>query len=200
MILDLEKLVDKYNLEIRGLIHIGAHTCIEFPRYERLGIENMIFYEPDTDSYEELLKRVSGCVAVNCALGNFNGDAVLYVASNGQSSSLLEPDLHLRQYPRIRFDEKRTVKVRKLDDVLCSPEKFNFIDIDVQGYELGVFKGAEKTLKGIDYIMTEVNRAELYKDCAMVEDIDDFLVKFGFSRVETDWAGTTWGDAFYIKK
>jgi hypothetical protein len=34
----------------------------------------------------------------------------------------------------------------------------------------------------------------------MVDKLDEFLSYFGFSRLETDWMGGTWGDALYIKK
>ena len=33
----------------------------------------------------------------------------------------------------------------------------------------------------------------------MVNELDDFLKKYNFKRVETTWDGNTWGDAFYIK-
>ena len=34
MILDLEKIVLKYNLNIKGVIHIGAHLGQEYPIYK----------------------------------------------------------------------------------------------------------------------------------------------------------------------
>jgi hypothetical protein len=87
---------------------------------------------------------------------------------------------------------------------------FNFINIDVQGFELEVFRGAKKTLSQIDYIIAEVNKEELYRNCALVAEVDLFLSKYGFSRVETKWItdtnlgnyrpkAETWGDALYIK-
>jgi hypothetical protein len=64
---------------------------------------------------------------------------------------------------------------------------------------LEVFKGSETTLNHIDYIMCEVNREVVYYGCPMVNELDDFLKKYNFKRVETTWDGNTWGDAFYIK-
>jgi hypothetical protein len=88
----------------------------------------------------------------------------------------------------------------RLDDVNFDSNKYNFIMIDVQGYELEVFKGAEKTLEKIDYIMSEINRDELYENCAKIEELEVFLGHFGFKLVEENWAGGTWGDGFFIKK
>ena len=39
---------------------------------------------------------------------------------------------------------------------------------------------------------------EIYKDCALGE-IDDYLSRFNFKRVETQWSNAGWGDALYIK-
>ena len=202
MLLDLKELHKKYNLDIKGIIHIGAHQGEEYETYRQLGVDNLLFFEPILESYEITRKNVKGIV-VNKALGNFNGKANLYIASNGASSSLLEPDLHRIQYPNITFDKTIRVNVVRLDDFLetilpCT--EYNFINIDVQGYELEVFKGSIKTLKNIDYIMTEVNRAELYKDCVQLTELDEFLKEYNFNRVETYWAGKTWGDAFYVKE
>jgi FkbM family methyltransferase len=181
MILNLEKLIKKYNLKIRGVIHIGAHTGGEAPIYEKLGIKNTIYYEPVPASFKKLKKKV-GRRAVNLALGNFNGTAKMYIASNrGMSSSLLKPNIHLTQYPGITYD------------------KYNMINIDTEGYELEVFRGGIETLKKIDYIMTEVSRAELYERSVQIYELDVFLSHFGFVRKEVDWAGGTWGDAFYMK-
>ena len=125
-------------------------------------------------------------------------------ANNGQSNSLLEPSLHLKQYPHIVFENTIDVEMVKLDDFIDKNYKeeitnYNMINIDVQGYELEVFKGASNTLENIDYIITEVNRDEVYVGCAKVNELDEFLKKYNFSRVETTWDGITWGDAFYVK-
>ena len=90
--------------------------------------------------------------------------------------------------------------MEKLDDIDITFEHYNLINIDVQGYELNVFCGAKKVLEKIDYIISEVNRADLYKNCTKVEELDLFLKTYGFERVETSWVGNTWGDALYIKK
>ena len=57
-------------------------------------------------------------------------------------------------------------------------------------------------MKKIDYIYSEVNKAELYEGCAQMNELDNFLGEYGFKRVETYWPETwdNWGDAFYIKE
>jgi hypothetical protein len=77
--------------------------------------------------------------------------------------------------------------------------KYNMINIDVQGYELEVFKGAEKTLEHIDYIISEINNVHLYENGALLPELIDFLSQYNFKLVEEDWAGGTWGDGLFIK-
>ena len=88
----------------------------------------------------------------------------------------------------------------RLDDVDFERDDFNFINIDVQGYELEVFKGGIQTLEKIDYIMTELNIEELYENCSRLHQVEEFLGRFGFKLVKTNWAGFTWGDGFFIKE
>ena len=58
MLLDLEKIVRKYNLNIRGVIHIGAHLGQEYPIYKKLSIENIAFFEPQKEIFNQLKKTI----------------------------------------------------------------------------------------------------------------------------------------------
>ncbi len=48
MLLNLTSLVNKYNVKIGGVLHIGAHFGEENGVYTELGIEKRIFFEPGT--------------------------------------------------------------------------------------------------------------------------------------------------------
>ena len=125
----------------------------------------------------------------------------MYVSNcDRMCSSVLKPKVVLEQYPNITFNEREVVEMIRLDDAEIEFEKYNFLNIDVQGYELEVLKGGEKTLNGIDYIYTEINNAEVYEDTPHVDELDKFLDPYGFVRVETDWSGVTWGDGLYVKE
>jgi FkbM family methyltransferase len=189
-------------MDIKGVIHIGAHHGQEHSLYKDNNVKNIVYFEPLSSNFNILKSNVGeDAILYNCALGDTEGEVEMFVetANRGQSSSVLEPELHKKQYPHIVFHNKETVSMKRLDDIGL-PNEYNFINIDVQGYELEVFKGGSEYLKTIDYIITEVNRDEVYKNCPMVEDLDRFLSTYGFERVETTWDGITWGDAFYVKK
>lgn len=202
-ILDLPKLVAKHKMNISGVIHIGAHFGEENKTYDQLNIKDRLFFEPLESNFSVLKKRIAGRFpAIKKALGNDNRPVKMFVEkkNRGQSCSLLKPVLHLQQYPQIIFDGTETVEMARLDDLKLNLSPYNMISVDVQGYELEVFRGAKETLKKIDYIVTELNRAELYENCAQVEQLIDFLTPYGFDLVEEAWVGETWGDGLFIKK
>ena len=76
---------------------------------------------------------------------------------------------------------------------------FNFLNLDIQGTELKVLKGMDQYFNQIDYVYTEVNSDYVYKDCNLINEIDDYLKSFNLERVETYFTDYKWGDAFYKK-
>jgi FkbM family methyltransferase len=201
MLFNLIELHRKYDLQISGVIHIGAHYGEENNVYDELKIEHRVFFEPVTANFNILSQKIKYFPLYKLALGNSECEIKMYLESSnqGQSCSILGPRKHLEQYPHIVFEGQEIVSMVRLDDFLPNIERYNFINIDVQGYELEVFKGSVKILESITYIMSEINRDELYEKCAKVHELDGFLSRFNFKRVETFWGGGTWGDAFYIK-
>ena len=73
------------------------------------------------------------------------------------------------------------------------------MNVDLQGAELRALEGAARTLEGVRYVYTEVNREPLYEGCALVGDLDRFLGERDFQRVVTKWTGAHWGDALYVR-
>lgn len=210
-ILNLRSIHDEFGVPIKGVIHIGAHFGNEINDYNEIGYKNVIFVEPAKKTFETLVSNVkminkdSDCkiTFLNKAFGSYIGEVEMFieVANQGQSSSILEPKYHLKQYPGITFPYKETVQLTTLNDEIQKIEgEFNILNIDVQGYELEVLKGSTNILQKIDFINTEVNKIEVYKNCALIEQIDEFLGEYDFVKIDENWMGEVWGDAMYIKK
>lgn len=200
---------------IHGIIHIGAHYGQEYPAYRNAGIRNIILIEPIPRHFQRMQESIScpDVLMFQTALGAEKmAEVKMYLSTfapavndwgEGMSSSILRPKKHLKIHPEIRFRETIKVKMTTLDDLVREEnidlDKFNMIVIDVQGYELEVFKGATNTLGHIDRIYSEVNRDEVYENCPHVKEIDSYLSQFGFERKKTKWIGGMWGDALYKK-
>ena len=204
MLISFKDLVKKYDLKIKGIIHVGGHYGEELEDYIDEGIQNIILFEPLSDCFDVIGYK---CQDLNAnieghqvALGSERGIAKMYVSDNEkQSSSILKPKVHLTHHPHVKFPETEDVEVHLLDDYLPNIKDYNFINMDVQGFELEVLKGGKETLEQVNYVYCEVNRDEVYENNAYVEEIDEFLAGYGMERVETDWEGDIWGDALYIK-
>jgi FkbM family methyltransferase len=202
MLISFSEIVKKYNMNIAGIIHIGAHYGEEICDYIDNGINDIILFEPLIDNFNILEQNVKNLNAniqgYQVALGSNPGSVTMYVSSNEkQSSSILKPKVHLTHHPNVSFPSTEVVEVKTLDQF--ETYNFNFINMDVQGYELEVLKGASKTLMHIDYVYCEVNRDEVYENNAFIEQIDEYLGEYNLIRVETSWDGGIWGDALYIK-
>jgi len=212
MIFDLHQITSEFSFDIKGVIHVGGYTGGELPAYRSLGLANTILFEPQ----EHLASIINQkCISKErvfaTALGSKKEQAELYVSDidggiingAGQSSSILKPKVHLTEHPNISFPTTAPIEVDLLDNVLSDNDidvsEYNFLNVDVQGYELEVLKGALKTLEHIEAMILEVNRSEMYENCPMVEEIDVFLSLWGFNRVLTGWQSAGWGDALYVK-
>ncbi len=205
MSFDYVKLCPSLDLTPRGVIHVGAHEGQETELYASMGFSAGLFFEPQPVLLERLVRRLQPYPhfrAVGSAVGSRVGTATMYAAVNdGLSSSLLKPKLHLEQYPDIPFPTTLEVPLTTLDEFFKTDDisRYNFLNLDVQGYELEVLKGSMAILHRIDGILSEINRAELYEGCVMVEALEAFLSPFGFRRVAIEWSGNTWGEAIYVK-
>ena len=193
---------------IKGIIHVGGHDGSELDLYRSLGLYNTILFEPQVRLYNIIKEKIYNSEkAFNVGLSDVEGELELNLSSieagDGASSSFLKPAIHLTEHPHITFNEVELCKVTTLDKVITENNidmsQYNYLDIDVQGYELKVLNGAKSILPNISVINAEVNRAEVYAGCPMIEDIDSYLAQYGFNRVEVFWQSASWGDALYVK-
>jgi len=208
MLIKFQEIVKKYNISPNGILHIGAHHAEEANSYVAHGVNKVIWVEADLTTFDELNKIISKYPSHKSycfAASDVDGKEVdFHIASNGESSSLLEMGKHTTHHPHITIIDKKKVKTKRIDTFFeeesFSPVDYNFLNLDIQGAELLALKGMGETLEQIDYIYTEVNSAEIYKGCAQIEELDEYLSKFNFERVETKMTQYEWGDAFYVKK
>ena len=189
---------------MKGAISVGSHYGEEYEGWLSQGATNFVFIEPVIENFVKLQRIMSGKDGIklfNCAIGNGDGVSEMYIETEhqGKSCSVLEPLLHLDQYPDIRFTRKEKVEMKKLDSLDINLVLYDHLHIDTQGYEMEVLKGAEWVLKCVDTIQIEVYRKELYRGCAMYQDILLYLIDRGFDQESVYWRGNTWGDAFFRK-
>lgn len=204
MLITVDELNNLWNIRPTGVVHVGAHLAEESTAYERHDWKPVIWIEAQPSLIEELKKKLDpeSNSVIEAAVWNKNGiELELHVASNSQSTSLLDFGSHQTSYPDITFTNSLKVKTKRLDELLKDYSCPNFINLDLQGVELQALEGLGSMIEKFDYIFVEVNKVEVYKDCTLVGALDLFLENEGFSRQTTRWIlGRGWGDALYIRK
>jgi FkbM family methyltransferase len=214
MLIKFPDLVKKHNLNVTGILHLGACLAEEADMYAEAGVNHVIWFEANPQLSQIILDRiekypenklVSAVVADKIQKEvDFN---IIYSKdeSNLGCSSLLPLHKHLEYYPDIQ-----QIAVIKLPCITIDgffvvfhtkhEQLYNFVNLDLQGAELLALNGMKKTLEHVDCVYTEVAFEELYKDCPLVDDITDFLEDAGFELVELAKECPSWGDAVYIRK
>jgi FkbM family methyltransferase len=205
MLLDLNDLIEDFNLEITGVIHLGAHLAEEAQLYSDLGIQEVWWVEGNPGVMGKLQEILApyGHHLINALMADEDGEKRVFNITNydGMSSSIFEfGQLHLTSSPDTKFVQRLELETRTLDSLV---EEYgisgcNFLNMDLQGAELLVLKGAEKALGDINYIYTEINEDYVYQNCALVGEIDAFLPDF--KRVATGMTPARWGDALYVRR
>ena len=214
--LDSFVLLKKLNVNVSPIIFdVGACDGSSVAEFKKIFPLSTIYsFEPFPDSYNNLVKFAEQFTDVKyfeLALAEKDGYKSFFVNKSKATNSLLAAkntdsfiDEHIIQETSIN------VKTMMLDSFV-EENKIDHIDIlkiDVQGGELMVFEGSQKTLqrKIVKIIYTEIWFIEGYTGQPLFHDIASHLAKFGYfpygiynMHYRKD-GHFLWGDAiFYIK-
>lgn len=208
--IDFEYLFKKWGMTPNGILHLGANTAQEAETYKKLGVEEVIWVEAipevfkDMKAHLEKVDCMKGATCINACVGEQEGKEVEFNVSNNesQSSSYLQLSHHLEIHPEVFYVRSFKTNLQRVDNLL---KDFSFegkwlLNMDLQGAELPAVRGMGTMLNKFDYVYSEINKKEVYRDCTLVEDLDKYLTQFGFYRAETGtWVGDSWTDGLYLR-
>lgn len=168
----IEKALKSMQRRVSAPIFIDVGSYIG--RYTLIGARvgwRVISIEPHPKNYKLLVKNIKlngyGKLVkpVNVALSDINGEGELFLGSDPVGSSIV-------------YSDERSVKVilKTLDSLLSEfgIEKVDLIKIDVEGAEMRVLNGGEKTLHKVEKCIVEAHSNTL------LHEVSRFLVKHGF--------------------
>lgn len=179
----LNRLYDKCTVRIMSKVLQRSSNCVDVGCHTGQMLEHMLQFSPDGAhlAFEPLpelaagLRRKFGTVAVfEVALSDTNGKASFrHVVTRPAYSGLRE-----REYPS-KNEETQLIEVRtaRLDGLVPSGGRIDFIKVDVEGAELQVFRGAVQTIsRDKPYIVFEhgLGAADYYE--TRPEAVYDLLV------------------------
>lgn len=162
------------NLQFNHILDIGAWVGTWTMAMNKF-CGRIVAFEPDPLHYQCLVKNVPEDVETH----------QLAVGNDDKMVSLSDDDF--TQAKRVVGDGNIpmvTVDGLGLTDI-------DMIKIDVEGYEMEVLKGAEKTLKNLKYLMIELNN-NTKKYGSSNTDVEKYLRKLGFRQLLKVWPDVVW--------
>lgn len=121
---------------------------------------------------------------VRAAASDVHGEALVHVAGNSVSSSVL-PMLasHADAEPRSRYVADETVPATTVDLIVAQHDiepASALLKVDVQGFESSVLDGAAETLSGFAAVQLELSFVALYEGQSLISDLVGRLDRLGF--------------------
>ena len=183
-------LLDRYAIDM--VLDVGANVGAFGRQIRDIGYGGRIVsFEPIAGVFKELARHAGqdpNWVAMNCALGDFDGSATINIAANNaESSSLLEMlPRHLEAAATSKFVAQEQIQVKRLDgifDSVCAGMRNIYLKIDTQGFEKQVLEGAGGTLARIDTLQLELSLVPLYRNDTLFLDMWSYLREQGFQAV-----------------
>jgi putative glycosyltransferase len=203
---------------VRGVIHVGAHHGQEVDPYLAHGCRSIVLVEANPDACRILRERFGSrqeVYVIEAAALDEAGTATLRIHTSRSGSTEPASVLDLKRFKEIvpTLETPRTVEVDadRLDTLLersgIDGADFQLLNVDVQGAELRVLRGAERTLASVAAVLVEVHVVELYDGAATEREVDEFLAERGFERTDVvyhelyDEHGTfpAWGEVLYVR-
>jgi FkbM family methyltransferase len=201
----LHSFLQMKNIPIRGVLHIGAHTCEEKVDYNEKGIpdENILWIEGNAELAEA--NRQKGIPNVYTYLiSDAEKEVTFHITNSKASSSLFPLHVHKYFYPHIVEVEQQKQTAISLktffEKIAKNPSDYNLWSLDIQGAEFDALKGAGDILDTVDMIFTEVNFELMYENITLFTTLESFLKEKGFRMTHVKVWQRCWGDALFVKE
>jgi FkbM family methyltransferase len=201
-----------------GIVHIGAHQGQEVQEYLRAGFMQIVLIEANPKWFSYLKKEfghLSNVQIYQYAVSDKEGPVEFYVHTSRSGSTEPASLLRMKRFNQIvkTLNTPSTITIPSItldglfEKYALSLNEFNFLNVDVQGAELMVLKGAAKILESFDVVISEVNLVELYENAPLEEDIVEYMSQFQFFKKKAvyhnlyDEKGTfpAWGECLFVK-
>lgn len=216
---DIELLLNDSSLEKRGIVHIGAHKGQEVDFYLKIGFQNILLIEANPDLAAELKAKYKDDARIKveqCAIADTTGELEFHIHTSRSGSTEPASILEMKEFSKI-VESLTTVKTIKVpaytlidlfDKEEYEVQDYNFMNVDVQGAEIHVFRGCVGIFEKFDGIISEVNLVELYKNTALEEELTNFLKEQSFEKINCVYHELykeekyfpAWGECLFLRK
>jgi FkbM family methyltransferase len=184
---------DRFLNKVRGVIHVGANEGQERAGYARRGL-HVLWVEPILEVFYRLTDNIRPYplqIARNSLITDCDGAQYTFNISGnvGLSSSIFDLERHREMFPDVDFVDTIQLTSTTLDTLLDAPDlnraAYDALVLDVQGAELLVLRGAQRTLMRTHYVKAEAADFASYKGGTSVDEIVTFMKERGFRMIKS---------------
>ena len=205
------------NKNIQNVVHIGADRGGELPQYRNLGAKKVVWVEANPDVYGELLENlkimnisevqsipfnqlISDTDDASTEFNIYYGSDAGHLTGNKGMSSMLKAEYPVSECYRGTLE----LNALTLDTFLERNElgfDFDLLNVDTQGAEMMVARGASKVLENVKFINCEVTFFNpQYQNNPRFDEVNEYFQGFGFEHIHTELCDEkNWGDGLWIK-
>lgn len=140
-------------------------------KQQKLAVQ-YVGFEPSPQEFACLERNVAPAPVNNIGLWKTDGELVFYVSSQGADSSLIEPP---------SYDEKLTVKTRRLAEFVDSPVKL--LKLEAEGAEPEILEGLGEQLAFVRYISADLGFERGVQAESTVVPVVNYLLARDFELV-----------------
>jgi FkbM family methyltransferase len=176
-------------LPLIRVVDVGSSPLEDPLPYQVLLDEGAVSHLTEFEANPEAFEEIKGHggpkrTILPYALGD-GSDGVLKVCQSPGMTSLLEPNMEVLEHFHMfaewgKVVRRLPVKTRRLDD-LSEVGVVDYLKMDVQGGELGVFRGGMRTLGATLFVHLEIPFVPLYHNQPMFGELDACLRSAGFA-------------------
>lgn len=219
MLIDFKRIRKLLPYKPKTLLHVGGYLGEEKLVYDLYDIDEVVYVEANPVLYKKMVEivkneKISGPkFDFNCVPNAVSSESGLEIPfylcydvshTNLGCSSILKHEAILSQCPALYEAGAIKVQTVTIDEIVENYEdiSFDILNIDIEGAELLAFHGAELALTTqFDCVITEFSFKPRHKNGCTLDELDEYLSEFGFSRRITEYANEqmTWGDAVFTK-
>jgi len=184
----LRKIYQEHSFDI--VLDVGANVGNYARDLRILGFNGkIVLFEPQSGTYghlKKLAQKDRGIIlAPQTAIGEAEGEVLLNISANSESSSILAMlETHLDAAPESKYICSEKVRVQRLDQVaipyIDKPNSSLYVKIDTQGYEREVINGMSGILDHVKGIQVELSLMPLYEGQLLYQDMIALIESFGF--------------------
>jgi FkbM family methyltransferase len=201
---NIDELFFFFKVNVKGILHIGAHKCEELETYLKyITIDRIVWVEAIESLIKQNLEKNPNLNIINAVVGDEDGKDIEFKITNlTNCSSILDLKYHKEIHPNVEVVEVVKMQTKTIQTLYkennINPLDYNTLVMDLQGAELLALKGMGDILNNINNIYVEVNEKELYEGCCDLNSLDNYLTSFGFERKYLALLNG-YGNAFYLK-